>query len=94
MYALLTLQASRRPCLVRETSPLYEGEGSERRTLGSVSVTPNSQWMATLTVPIPSDRWCSSRSSGAARSPPATAEVWRPPTSPFQWARSAPSSPS
>jgi ligand-binding SRPBCC domain-containing protein len=44
---------SRRPWLVRETSPLYEGEGSEQRSLGSVSIPPDAQWMATLTVPIP-----------------------------------------
>jgi hypothetical protein len=33
--------------------PRYESEGSERRTLGSVSVSENARWTATLTVPIP-----------------------------------------
>ena len=34
----------------------YEPEGSERRTLGSISVAPDAHWAATLTVPIPGER--------------------------------------
>jgi hypothetical protein len=34
----------------------YEAEGSERRTLGSISVAPDAHWAATLTVPIPGER--------------------------------------
>jgi hypothetical protein len=49
----LAVATSRRSRLVRETSPRYEGEGSEQRTLGSVSIPPDAQWLATLTVPIP-----------------------------------------
>jgi hypothetical protein len=33
--------------------PAYESEGSERRSLGSIPVTPVARWTATLTVPIP-----------------------------------------
>jgi hypothetical protein len=47
------LHASRPLWLVRETAAGYEGEGSEHRTLGSVSVTSDAHWTATLTVPIP-----------------------------------------
>jgi hypothetical protein len=31
----------------------YEAEGSERRTLGSISVAPDARWAVTLTVPMP-----------------------------------------
>ena len=31
----------------------YETEGSERRALGSIGVTADARWIATLTVPIP-----------------------------------------
>jgi hypothetical protein len=33
--------------------PRYEPEGSDRRAFGSVSVTPDAHWAASLTVPIP-----------------------------------------
>lgn len=51
-----------RPSVVRERESRYEtgdgrrhyeSEGSERRTLGSVAVTDDARWIATLTVPIP-----------------------------------------
>jgi hypothetical protein len=35
--------------------PLFESEGSERRTLASINVAPDARWLATLTVPIPDD---------------------------------------
>ena len=44
--------------LVREDTPryaAYESEGSEKRTLGSVSVTAGARWTATLTVPVGRD---------------------------------------
>ena len=47
------MHASRPFWLVREASPEYEGEGSEHRTLGSISVTADAHWTATLIVPIP-----------------------------------------
>src|SRR5258708_3473840 len=31
----------------------YEPEGSEHRTLGSIAVSPDARWTATLTVPVP-----------------------------------------
>jgi hypothetical protein len=42
-------------CAVRETSPrygTYEPESSERRALGTLALTANARWTATLTVPI------------------------------------------
>jgi hypothetical protein len=38
---------------VREDSPKYESEGSDRRTFGSVSLTGDARWTGTITIPIP-----------------------------------------
>ena len=46
-------QATRHSRVIREESPPYESEGSEHRTLGSVPVSDDARWTATLTVPIP-----------------------------------------
>jgi hypothetical protein len=44
----------RRRHTVREPGAArYEAEGSERRTLGSISLAPDAHWAATLTIPIP-----------------------------------------
>ena len=51
--ALYMKQATRHSRVIREESPPYESEGSEHRTLGSVSVADDARWTATLTVPIP-----------------------------------------
>ena len=51
--ALYIQQGTRHPRVIREESPPYESEGSEHRTLGSVSVADDARWTATLTVPIP-----------------------------------------
>ena len=44
-----------RPTPVREPNPrfgAYEPESSERRALGSIPVSPDAHWNATLTVPM------------------------------------------
>ena len=46
-------QGTRHPRVIREEGPPYESEGSEHRTLGSVSGSDDARWTATLTVPIP-----------------------------------------
>lgn len=51
--ALYMEQGTRHARVIREERPPYESEGSEHRTLGSVSVADDARWTATLTVPIP-----------------------------------------
>lgn len=46
-------QGTRHQRVIREISPAYESEGSEHRTLGTVSMSDDARWTATLTVPIP-----------------------------------------
>ena len=58
MYHVDACRLLDRPIIVREASPrygAYEPESSERRALGSIPISADAHWTATLTVPMTGD---------------------------------------